>query len=87
MPLFQTFNQITHGLYEAFKGPAFSFCDLETTDDATTLIAGDGSLVSAFQIFGTYERVWEESRKGIVWTFTSPLLNGFLEHPVPDWNP
>jgi intracellular multiplication protein IcmB len=57
MSLFNAINRLQLSLFEAFSGPATSFCRLETSDDSVTLAADDSSLVSALKIEGALERM------------------------------
>ncbi|MDR1870721.1 MAG: hypothetical protein LBS60_02135 [Deltaproteobacteria bacterium] len=57
MSFYDAFNRFTFAAYELFKGPAMSFCRLETLDNVETLVADDGSLISALKISGTVERI------------------------------
>ncbi|MDR3205237.1 MAG: hypothetical protein LBV23_10960, partial [Deltaproteobacteria bacterium] len=52
MSLFDSFNRLSLALYRSLKGPAGSYCRLETADDEQTLVGDDGSLIGAFDIRG-----------------------------------
>ncbi|MDR2443545.1 MAG: hypothetical protein LBE31_08510 [Deltaproteobacteria bacterium] len=54
MSLFSLFNRASHTLWSLLKAPADSYCRLETADDDLTLVADDGSLISAVRVYGAY---------------------------------
>lgn len=65
-------------MHNALSGPATSFCRLETADDDTTLVADDGSLVSAIRLEGLLVRISESQYQGIIAKLTEkmqPLLS------------
>jgi intracellular multiplication protein IcmB len=66
MSLFSGFNKLSHGLFQFLKGPAGSYCRLETADDQLTLVADDGSLISAFYVSGALSLSAEEDLDLIV---------------------
>ncbi|MDR2611363.1 MAG: hypothetical protein LBG06_00450, partial [Deltaproteobacteria bacterium] len=61
MSILDTLNRAAGGLYELFRGPASSYCRLESLDDEHTLCADDGSLVSSLAVEGSLDHVTDGS--------------------------
>ena len=78
MSLFSTFNQAAQSLYLMMRGPADSFCRLETADDAWTLVSDDGSLISAIAVHGARSRTPDENL-GLVASRLTERTRSFFE--------
>ncbi|MDR1052158.1 MAG: hypothetical protein LBP95_14045 [Deltaproteobacteria bacterium] len=78
--LFNLFNSVSHRLYQLLKGPASGYCRLETSDDETTLVADDGSLVSVLGVTGALAMVPEEDLGGAV-ALLAEKTRTLLERP------
>ncbi|MDR1486927.1 MAG: hypothetical protein LBT62_02870 [Deltaproteobacteria bacterium] len=66
MSLFSAFNRASLNLFHLLKGPASSFCRLETSDDQWTLAADDGSLISALSVHGSLVFVSDEDFERLI---------------------
>ncbi|MDR1312784.1 MAG: hypothetical protein LBQ12_03595 [Deltaproteobacteria bacterium] len=60
MGILTAIDRAATGLFELFRGPACSYCRLESLDGGNTLCADDGSLVSAFSVEGSLAPVSDE---------------------------
>lgn len=59
-PLLESIDSILAWFSTELKQTTESYCDLETADDAHTLVARDGSLVSVIRIFGVTRLIGQE---------------------------
>lgn len=60
------FNDLFASLYLALRQPLESFIKLETADDETSLVSGDGSLITFIRVDGSKRLVGEEEFANII---------------------
>ncbi|MDR2387556.1 MAG: hypothetical protein LBE80_08245, partial [Deltaproteobacteria bacterium] len=80
MSLFSAFNKLSHGLFQLLGGPIGSYCRLETADDPKTLVADDGSLIGAINVFGTLALVGQEELEAMAEILTEKT-GALMERP------
>ncbi|MDR1657733.1 MAG: hypothetical protein LBT47_09295 [Deltaproteobacteria bacterium] len=80
MSIFAAFNRASYGLWSLLKAPVSSYCRLETADDPVTLVADDGSLISALRIEGTNVPV-DRSRLELLVSIITEKTGVLLEKP------
>ncbi|MDR2349789.1 MAG: hypothetical protein LBF41_04055, partial [Deltaproteobacteria bacterium] len=73
MNLFKTIDKIAHGVHESLKGPAGAFCGLAGSADERSLVADDGSLVSAVRVEGSLASISDERGIEIAETLAEKL--------------
>ena len=59
-------DEILASLLLAVRQPVESFIQLETADDATTLVSGDGSLISFIRMLGSRQIIGDAEYRWIV---------------------
>lgn len=59
-PLLDGIDAILAWFSTELKQTAEAYCDLETAEDTTTLVARDGSLISVIRIFGVTQLIGQE---------------------------
>jgi intracellular multiplication protein IcmB len=72
-PLLDSVDAILAWFSTELKQTTESYCDLETADDATTLVARDGSLLSIIRIFGVTRLIGQEEFDAIHQGLTQSL--------------
>lgn len=64
-PILESVDSILAWFSTELKQTAESYCDLETADDTTTLVARDGSLISVIRVFGVTRLIGTEEFNAI----------------------
>ncbi len=64
--MFEILEESVAVLMASLRQPIDSFIQLETSDDETTLVAGDGSLVTFIKLYGARQIIGDEEYKWIV---------------------
>ncbi|HSW70018.1 MAG TPA: type IV secretion protein IcmB [Gammaproteobacteria bacterium] len=64
-PLLDSIDSILAWFSTELKQTAESYCDLETADDKTTLVARDGSLISVIRVFGVTQLIGTDEFESI----------------------
>lgn len=59
-PILDSIDSVLAWFSSSLKQPIEAYCDLETADDLTSLVAKDGSLVSIIQIHGVTKLIGNE---------------------------
>src|SRR3990167_8395209 len=59
-PLLDSIDAVLAWFSTELKQTVESYCDLETADDAHTLVARDGSLISVIRIYGVTKLIGKE---------------------------
>lgn len=72
-PLLDSIDAILAWFSTELKQTIESYCDLETADDSTTLVARDGSLVSVIRVFGVTRLMGQEEFNSIHQGLTQSL--------------
>jgi intracellular multiplication protein IcmB len=75
--MFSIFDELLAATMMAMRQPIESFIQLETADDATTLVAADGSLVSFVKLHGSRQIIGDEEYRWIVDQATIKLGSRF----------
>ena len=70
-------DEFLASLLMAIRQPVESFIHLETADDASTLVAGDGSLISFIKILGSRQIIGDAEYRWIVEQATTKLGSRF----------
>jgi intracellular multiplication protein IcmB len=71
------FDELLAAVMLAMRQPIQSFIDLETADDANTLVSGDGSLISFVKLHGSRQIIGDEEYRWIVDQATVKLGSRF----------
>lgn len=72
-PVLESIDSILAWFSTELKQTAESYCDLETADDATTLVARDGSLVSVIRVYGVTKLIGTDEFESIHTGMTQSL--------------
>lgn len=79
-PFLDSIDSILAWFSTELKQTVESYCDLETADDTTTLVARDGSLISVIRVFGVTRLIGQEEFDSIHYGI-SQSLQATLKRP------
>ena len=78
-PVLDSIDAFLAWFSQGLKQPVDSYCEIETADGPTTLVARDGSLISVIRIQGVTDLIGEAEfdriHAGLTQTFQTAMLN------------